>query len=73
MTRDSQQIIEKNHMLCLPKPDTPVWQTGTSGFTRKTGPSGLENRTLRFFQTQHIDKTTFKLNSTHLQITFRHE
>jgi hypothetical protein len=39
MTRDSQQIIEKNHMFCLPKPDTPVWQTGTSSFTRKTGPS----------------------------------
>ncbi len=39
MTRDSQQIIEKNHMFCLPKPDTPVWKPDTPVW--KTGQSGF--------------------------------
>jgi hypothetical protein len=62
MTRGSQKLKQEKHMFCLLKPDSPIWQTGTSGFlstTRKTETSGLENWTIRFFQTDHIDKKTF--------------
>jgi hypothetical protein len=58
-------------MFCLPKPDTSVWQTGTSGFARKTKTSDLKHQTIQFFQTEHINKTTFTIGfqafiNTHL-------
>jgi hypothetical protein len=55
------KIKAKKHMFCLPKLDTSAWQNRTSDFlstTRKTGTSSLENRTIRFFQVDHIDKKT---------------
>jgi hypothetical protein len=52
---------QEKHMFYLPKSDTSVWQTGTSGLTRKTRTSGLENQTIRFFQTEHINKKTFTI------------
>jgi hypothetical protein len=42
------------NMLCLEKPEGPVFQTGWSGFPGKTGCSGLPNRSVRFWQTQHM-------------------
>jgi hypothetical protein len=35
MTQESQQIRLEKHMLSLPKLDSPVWQTGLSGFARQ--------------------------------------
>jgi hypothetical protein len=40
------QIEQEKYMLCLPKSNSPVWQTGTSGLARKTEISGLYNWTI---------------------------
>jgi hypothetical protein len=45
------------NMICLKKPDSPVSQTGYSGFsdcTEKTGCSGLPNWNVQFWQIEHI-------------------
>jgi hypothetical protein len=34
----------------------------------KIGQSSLENRIIRFFQTQHIDKETYNIHLRHLHI-----